>query len=178
VCPVSETNAPHRLGAAPLLGSGTSNNSAFRETVHAEQAGQDSHDDDVDDLGTHPAGAPNQQNRQRTPRSETDTELKIDKSVLAFPEPRRIRDTEHLKFVGRQPCLICGRAPSDAHHLRFAQLRALGRKVSDEFTVPLCRTHHRELHRRGDEKSWWEHTGIEPLGYAHDLWQQTRKGED
>jgi hypothetical protein len=43
------------------------------------------------------------------------------------------------------------RRPADAHHLRFAQAPALGRKVSDELTVPLCRGHHREVHRCGDE---------------------------
>jgi hypothetical protein len=37
-------------------------------------------------------------------------------------------------------------------HLRFAQPRGLGQKVSDEFTVPLCREHHRELHRAGKEQ--------------------------
>ena len=63
---------------------------------------------------------------------------KIDKSELSHPEPRRIRDREHVRFVTKQPCLICGRTPSDPHHLRFAQHRALGRKVSDEFTVPLA----------------------------------------
>jgi hypothetical protein len=57
---------------------------------------------------------------------------------LVHPEPRRFRDKNHVKFVAKQPCLICGRSPSDAHHLRFAQHRALGRKVSDEFTV--CRS--------------------------------------
>ena len=71
----------------------------------------------------------------------------IDKSHLPYPEPRRFRDKEHVKFVAKQPCLICGRRPSDPHHLRFAQHHALGRKVSDEFTVPLCRGHHREVHR-------------------------------
>jgi len=99
----------------------------------------------------------------------------IDKSVLAFPEPRRIRDQEHLKFVGRQPCLICARTPSDAHHLRFAQLRALGRKVSDEFTVPLCRGHHREVHRTGNEPAFWEDLEIDALEIARDLWEQTRR---
>ena len=59
----------------------------------------------------------------------------IDKSVLPIGEARRYRDKAHLKFVASQPCLICGRRPSDPHHLRFAQKRALGRKVSDEFTV-------------------------------------------
>jgi hypothetical protein len=75
----------------------------------------------------------------------------VDKSVLLRPEPRRIRDREHVRFVSQQSCLVCGRRPCDAHHLRFVQNRALGRKFSDEFTVPLCRGHHREVHRHGDE---------------------------
>ena len=86
----------------------------------------------------------------------------IDKNVLALPEPRRIRDRDHVRHVAKQPCLICGRRPADAHHLRFAQSRALGRKVSDEFTVPLCRGHHREVHRCGDEVAWWRTAGVEP----------------
>jgi hypothetical protein len=56
--------------------------------------------------------------------------------------------TEH-RYVARQPCLICGRKPADSHHLRRAQPRALGRKASDEFTVPLCHIHHRLVHRVG-----------------------------
>jgi hypothetical protein len=71
-----------------------------------------------------------------------------------------LRDRDHLKFVSTQPSLACGRSPSDAHHLKFAQQRAPGRKVSDEFTVPLCRTHHRELHQRGDELKWWHQMDI------------------
>ena len=97
----------------------------------------------------------------------------IVKSELARPEPRRIRDREHVRFVAKQPCLICGRRPSDPHHLRFAQHRALGRKVSDEFTVPLCRGHHREVHRSGDEAAWWQKTGIDPSVSARVLWLQT-----
>jgi len=97
----------------------------------------------------------------------------IDKSVLGFPEPRRIRDRDHIRHVMKRSCLICGRRPSDPHHLRLAQSRALGRKVSDEFTVPLCRTHHREIHRCGDEWSWWNNTGIDPLAAARALWLET-----
>ena len=97
----------------------------------------------------------------------------IDKSILAFPEPRRIRDRDHIRHVIKQACLICGRRPSDPHHLRFAQSRALGRKVSDEFTVPLCRAHHREVHRCGDEGLWWRKTGIDPLAAARTLWLET-----
>ena len=94
-------------------------------------------------------------------------------SVLVFPEPRRIRDPDHIRHVIKQPCLICGRRPSDPHHLRFAQARALGRKVSDEFTVPLCRGHHREVHGSSDEATWWNNAGIEPTVFARALWLET-----
>jgi hypothetical protein len=97
----------------------------------------------------------------------------IDKSVLALPEPRRVRDRDHVRYVAKQPCLICGRRPSDAHHLRFAQSRALGRKVSDEFTVPLCRTHHREAHNCGDEAAWWQKAGISAAAMARTFWLET-----
>jgi len=97
----------------------------------------------------------------------------INKSVLALPEPRRARDREHIRHVAKQPCLICGRRPSDPHHLRFAQSRALGRKSSDEFTVPLCRGHHREIHRSGDEATWWKNAGVDPTVAARALWLQT-----
>jgi hypothetical protein len=99
--------------------------------------------------------------------------IRVNKSVLVFPEPRRVRDRDHIRYVIKQPCLVCGRRPSDPHHLRFAQSRALARKVSDEFTVPLCRTHHREVHRCGDEGSWWRNTGIDPLAAARALWLET-----
>jgi hypothetical protein len=94
----------------------------------------------------------------------------VEKNVLALPTPRRIRDRDHVKSVAKQPCLVCGRDPADAHHLRFAQAPALGRKVSDEFTVPLCRGHHREVHRCGDEAAWWDKTGIDPTAAARSLW--------
>jgi hypothetical protein len=97
----------------------------------------------------------------------------IDKSVLALPEPRRVRDRDHVRHVAKQPCLVCGRQPADAHHLRFAQSRALGRKVSDEFTVPLCRGHHREVHRFGDEAAWWRKIGVDPTVAARELWLET-----
>ena len=103
---------------------------------------------------------------------QTDTP-QIDKSELSHPEPRRIRDREHVRFVTKQPCLICGRTPSDPHHVRFAQHRALGRKVSDEFTVPLCRGHHREVHRCGDEAAWWRKSSIDPITAARTLWLKT-----
>jgi ERF superfamily len=86
----------------------------------------------------------------------------------------RLRDREHCRYVTTQPCVICGRTPSEAHHIRFAQPRALGRKVSDEYTVPLCRLHHRELHRYGDEASWWVGVNVDPLYIARELWRRSR----
>jgi hypothetical protein len=109
----------------------------------------------------------------RLPQRPKQSDTIIDKSVLALPEPRRIRDRDHVKYVATQACLICGRCPSDAHHLRFAQSRALGRKVSDEFTVPLCRGHHREVHRCNDEPGWWNKAGIDSIDAAHTLWIAT-----
>jgi hypothetical protein len=89
-------------------------------------------------------------------------------------KPRRSRDKDHIRFIARQPCTMCGRKPCEAHHIRFAQPRALGRRVSDEFTVPLCRLHHRELHRQGDEAAWWGRANIDPMPIALRFWQQTR----
>jgi hypothetical protein len=105
---------------------------------------------------------------RKPPRSKA-----VDKTELTLSEPRRIRDREHVRFVAQQPCLVCGRIPSDPHHLRFAQSRALARKVSDEFTVPLCRGHHREVHNRGDETAWWHKVGINPSEAARALWVET-----
>jgi hypothetical protein len=117
--------------------------------------------------------------RQRR-RSRADGELKaehVDKSALTIGGPKRYRNKEHLRFVAQKACLVCGRKPSDPHHLRFMQLRALGRKVSDEFAVPLCRTHHREAHRAGDERAWWNRVGIDPVEVARELWRNSRLSE-
>jgi ERF superfamily len=97
----------------------------------------------------------------------------IDKSSLTVAAPRRYRSREHLRYVAQQACLICGRKPSDPHHLGFTQPRALGRKVSDEFAVPLCRGHHRAVHRSRDERAWWRQAGIDPIKTARRLWKET-----
>jgi hypothetical protein len=101
-------------------------------------------------------------------RAESSTD-----TAVVLSKPVRERDRHHLKFVTTRPCLICGRSPSDAHHVKFAEQRALGRKVSDRFTVPVCRLHHRELHRRGNERAWWPGYCIAPLDVAAALWEKT-----
>ncbi len=105
-----------------------------------------------------------------------DTNAAGERPALARPKDQRLRDKAHLAFVASQPCLVCGRQPSHAHHLRFAQPRAMGLKVSDEYVVPLCNGHHDELHRTGDERAWWARHGIlEPLKYAERLWAASRQ---
>jgi ERF superfamily len=107
----------------------------------------------------------------------TDRPDGIDKSILTVAAPRRYRNREHLRSVAKEPCLICGRKPSDPHHLRYLQPRALGRKASDEFAVPLCRVHHRAVHRARDERAWWQRAGIDPIKVAQKLWKETRIDE-
>jgi hypothetical protein len=92
-------------------------------------------------------------------------------TVQPLNKELRRRSKAHLRFVGAQPCLLCQRTPSDAHHLKFAQTKALGRKVSDEFTIPLCREHHQDLHRQGNERSWWANVQIDAVEIAKQLWQ-------
>ena len=110
---------------------------------------------------------------QRRRRRGRDRATSVNKTILTLPVLRRIRDREHVQSVAKQACLVCGRRPADAHHLRFAQSPTLGRKVSDEFTVPLCRGHHREVHRCGDEAGWWDKAGIDPTVSARALWLKT-----
>ena len=109
------------------------------------------------------------------PRPTVERRERVDNAALALSEPRRIRDPGHLAAVAARPCLICGRNRSHAHHLKFAQPTALGRKVSDEFTVPLCATHHGELHQYGDERVWWAAHGIDALKVAEELWLSRRR---
>jgi hypothetical protein len=106
--------------------------------------------------------------------SDGKTKTAAPDDALLIRRPRRFRDKKHRDFVSGQACLICGRHPSDPHHLRFAQAKALGRKASDEFTVPLCRVHHRELHQHADEVAWWSGFKIDPINVARTLWLQTR----
>lgn len=114
--------------------------------------------------------------RKSTPLGTDDKKPPASRPVIASPKERRVRNKDHLAMVARQPCLICGRRPSHAHHVRHAQRLALGMKVSDEFTVPLCSVHHDAVHRTGDERRWWARQAIDPLKAAAELWARTVKG--
>ena len=152
---------------------GTKNTLTGADAERVEQAFQMRLTSVTTDIATAPSTQSERLVRRRGRGKKRRSGSVVDKSVLALPSPRRIRDRDHVKLVAKQPCLICGRRPADAHHLRFAQSPALGRKVSDEFTVPLCRGHHREVHRCGDEAAWWKKTGIDPTTAARLLWLKT-----
>lgn len=132
---------------------------------------------DIDPAGQLPVSAVGQALPEEPP-SETNGDVRApanasseEQGGLAFPkEPPRKRSKDHLAFIRSQSCLVCQKTPADAHHLKFAQPRTLGRKVSDEFTVPLCRSHHQSLHRYGNEKAWWTNLQIAPLPIAKELW--------
>src|SRR5207245_4074713 len=135
-------------------------------SVTAEAADDAAPSADVDLVGAHATLAQGS--------GDLDQPNGINKGGFVLARPRRYRNREHLRYVAQQPCLICGRKQSDPHHLRYLQPRALGRKVSDEFVVPLCRSHHRAAHRTGDEQAWWKAAGIDPVKVARQLWRQTR----
>src|SRR3954471_12905657 len=120
------------------------------------------------------------ENKDAPVNGRTVAEQQPSTTVVVSPirEEVRRRNKRHLAFVGAQPCLVCRRSPCDAHHLKFAQPRSLGRKVSDEFTVPLCRDHHLDLHRHGNETAWWANLQIVPMEAAKDLWQTTLLDSD
>jgi hypothetical protein len=103
-------------------------------------------------------------------RLNSDRQERVNKSALALSERRRIRDSGHLAFVVSKSCLSCGRRRAHAHHLKFARPTALGRKASDDFTVPLCSTQRLEFHTHGDERVWWATQRINASKVAEETW--------
>jgi hypothetical protein len=149
---------------------------SFRERLATIEGGQPSpasghtFDSSSDEPSREQSAAPD---GSETPAPET----RVVRRRRIAAKTIRLRDKEHCKFVAKQPCVVCGRTPAEAHHIRFAQPRALNRKVSDEYTVPVCRLHHRELHRYGEEASWWAGVNLDPLSIALELWRRSRSLE-
>jgi hypothetical protein len=109
-------------------------------------------------------------------RSESMTIVNKTRDVASgHCDSRRVRDKDHLRYVSSLPCVVCGRLPSQAHHLKHAQPRAMGLKVGDQWTVPLCNLHHRSLHDAGSEVDWWRGQKVEPNSAATQLWRSSRE---
>lgn len=94
--------------------------------------------------------------------------------------PREKRGS-HLAFIRGLPCLICGaRNRVDAAHIRAAcpqfgkRHSGTGEKPSDQWTVPLCATHHTEgedAQHKSNELEWWKGQRIDPFVTAMALFQ-------
>ena len=86
---------------------------------------------------------------------------------MKTPKHNRIRpgrdiNKPFLVWVSKQPCCVCGCYPCQAHHrLTTASRRKYG-KSHDHEAVPLCFTHHQELHDKvGDENKFQEMYGVD-----------------
>jgi len=113
-------------------------------------------------------GHPSQPNWTR-PRKGGDP-LPHRQKRAALPETKRLRDKQHLRFVAKQPCLVCGREPCDPHHLRFCAATRIGQKVSDEFTVRFAGRIIANCTGPARKWSGWSRNGLEPLQSARSLW--------
>jgi ERF superfamily len=153
----------------------TKNTLTASDAGAVEQAYQSALEASDREVVDEPCEPPSDQSAPTNPEREA-AKVAVSASVQLVTPLRktvRVRNKSHLIVVAAQPCLVCQRSPCDAHHLKFAQPRSLGRKVSDEFTVPLCREHHNELHRHGNEMAWWANLQIAPLETARELWEAT-----
>lgn len=74
----------------------------------------------------------------------------------------RLRSKKHLAHVRSFGCCICQNPTCDAHHLRsVGHLASAALKNGDDYTIPLCRKHHDELHAFGDEAVFLALHGID-----------------
>ena len=108
------------------------------------------------------------------PTANDETRSRIDKSVLALPGAQAAaRQDSTYALWPSSPASSAAASPATRTICALRSRADLAQKVSDEFTVPLCRAHHRELHRAGKEGDWWSRTGFEPLNSARRLWLET-----
>ena len=160
---VDTTGLPVHLALTPVRGGCTTHKSAM--SAYLAELGVCSEESDVSEAPSSVAEL------LSSTQSEQDLSPTITALVAPLTKPVRRPSKAHLALVASQPCVICKLSPCDAHHLKIAQPRSLGRKVSDEFTVPLCRKHHPELHKHGNEANWWMNMQVAPLPIAKELWE-------
>lgn len=58
---------------------------------------------------------------------------------------KRRQNPDHLRRVRALPCIVCGRGPCHAHHIKTrpdGQKLGVGQKNHDDQTIPLCLEHH------------------------------------
>jgi hypothetical protein len=92
---------------------------------------------------------------------------------MLIPKHKRVRDEAYLNTLRGTPCLVCKRG-SQAHHLQHVGERGVGMKSGDDWAVPLCHACHEQLHKFGDERTWWDLEGIDPIKWAKDNYTNYR----
>lgn len=90
---------------------------------------------------------------------------------MLIPKTEYIRNKAYLASVRGLPCLRCGKL-GEAHHLTHAMQRGVGLKTGDNWVVPLCHGCHMTLHHFGDEPTWWDIEGIDPMAWAKENWEK------
>ena len=55
-----------------------------------------------------------------------------------------MRDRKRLAAIRKLPCVRCGNpSPSEACHANWSEYgKSMGKKASDEYTIPMCRACH------------------------------------
>lgn len=82
----------------------------------------------------------------------------------------RLRSKKRMQAARDLGCAICKNPIADAHHLRtIGHTRAMSLKNGDDFTIPLCRKHHDELHCSGDEKLFLALHGVDVVRILQEL---------
>jgi hypothetical protein len=93
--------------------------------------------------------------------------------MMLLPKTPRTRDRKHMERVAQLPCVICGRWPVHVHHIKHD--RHSQRKASDTDTIPLCHSHHEDLHRNPGE--WRRNHGADH-SYLERVAEALRQMED
>jgi hypothetical protein len=87
----------------------------------------------------------------------------------------RLRSKKRMQAARDLGCCICKNPVADAHHLRtVGHRRAASLKNGDDYTIPLCRKHHDELHMFGDEKLFLALHGVDVV----EILRQLNGGQD
>lgn len=81
------------------------------------------------------------------------------------PKPKRTVDKKALQEARKQPCVVCGRSPSDAHHL--TSKGAGGGDIASNL-LPVCRIDHQKIHQMGIVKMAHKHPKIKKWLTKHE----------
>ena len=81
---------------------------------------------------------------------------------------KAFRSKKYLKWVKSLPCCMCGGGSEDAHHIiGRGHLGGMGTKAPDNYTMPVCRQHHQEIHQRpellDDQWEWVARTQAQAI---------------